>query len=170
METSKAKTPYLHHLMLDVKNMRVKHVRKMFVLLREMSTELQLSDMEHRTDWVQFEEFNKGLSLLVVQHGLTLGEFATGYVLNVQGRQRGGALEPEIPEENEVTTKKEPAAKKEPSAKKKPAAKKEPSAKKEKPAANELPATKKRKAPEDNATSNKKTATGTATASRNKKK
>ena len=164
METSKAKNPYLHHLMLDVKNMRVKHVRKMFVLLREMSTELQLSDMEHRTDWVQFEEFNKGLRLLVVQHGLTLGEFATGYVLNVQGRQRGGALEPEIPEENEVTTKKEPAAKKEPSAKK------EPAAKKEKPAANELPATKKRKAPEDNATSNKKNATGTATASRNKKK
>jgi hypothetical protein len=85
------KNPYLQHLMLDVKNMRVKHVRKMFVLLREVGTELHLSDMEKKTDWAEYEEFNKRLSLLVVQHGLTLGEFATGYVLNVQARQRGSS-------------------------------------------------------------------------------
>lgn len=82
------KNQYLEHLMLDVKNMRVKHVRKMFVLLRELGTDLHLEDMEHKTDWYEFDEFNKRLQLLVVQHGLTLGEFATGYVLNVQSRSR----------------------------------------------------------------------------------
>jgi hypothetical protein len=80
--------PYWHHLMTDVKNLRVKHVRQMFVLLRELGTELQLSSMEHKTDWAEYEEFNKRLRLLVAQHGLTLGEFATGYVLNLQARQR----------------------------------------------------------------------------------
>lgn len=78
---------YLQHLTQDVKNMRVKHIRQMFVLLRELGEDLKLADLEHKTDWVEFESFNNRLQLLVVQHGLTLGEFATGYVL---GRQKTG--------------------------------------------------------------------------------
>lgn len=98
------KNQYLEHLMLDVKNMRVKHVRKMFVLLREMGTDLHLEDMEHKTNWSEFEEFNKRLQLLVVQHGLTLGEFATGYVLNVQNRQRTGpSTPPTTPKKRKAT-------------------------------------------------------------------
>ena len=99
------KNQYLEHLMLDVKNMRVKHVRKMFVLLRELGTDLHLEDMEHKTDWSEFDEFNKRLQLLVVQHGLTLGEFATGYVLNVQGRSRTPAMEDEpVPKKRKVSS------------------------------------------------------------------
>lgn len=79
---------YFQNLMLNVKNMRVKHVRKMFVLLREIGTDLQLSEMKDRQNWTQFHELNKRLQVLVVEHGLTLGEFATGYVLNIQTRQR----------------------------------------------------------------------------------
>lgn len=86
--------PYFQSLMLDVKNMRVKHVRKMFVLLREIGAELQLSEMKDRTDWASFHEFNECLKMVVVEHGLTLGEFATGYVLNIQTRTRDPMTEP----------------------------------------------------------------------------
>lgn len=89
-------TPYLQNLMLDVKNMRVKHVRKMFVLLREIGTDLHLSDMEHKTDWAEYKDLNTRLQTLVVQHGLTLGEFATGYVLNIQARQRVSEAEKQV--------------------------------------------------------------------------
>jgi hypothetical protein len=102
--TTPPTTPYLQHLMLDVKNMRVKHVRKMFVLLREIGTDLHLSDMEHKTDWAEYTELNNRLQTLVVQHGLTLGEFATGYVLNIQARQR--VVVPEV--EKKVETKPTP--------------------------------------------------------------
>ena len=93
--------PYLQRLALDVKHMGVKHVRKMFVLLRTIGADLHLSDMEQKTDWASYEELNVRLQTLVVPHGLTLGEFATGYVLNIQSRQR--------PSEKET-----PAAKKQP--------------------------------------------------------
>ena len=85
---------YLQHLMVDVKNMRVKHIRKMFVYLREMSAELKLNEMKDRSNWASFEEFNNKLKTLVVQHGITLGEFATAYVLNIQSRQRVPPAEP----------------------------------------------------------------------------
>ncbi len=80
--------PYLSNLMLDVKNMRVKHVRKMFVFLRELGTNLKLSELKNKKDWSNFGELNHKLGLLVVEHGITLGEFATGYVFNIQARQR----------------------------------------------------------------------------------
>ena len=86
---------YLQNLMLDVKNMRVKHVRKMFVLLREMSASLNLAGQEKRTDWVAYDAFNDKLQTLVLDHGITLGEFATGYVLNIQSRQRTTLVEDE---------------------------------------------------------------------------
>ena len=80
--------PYFSNLMLDVKNMRVKHVRKMFVLLRELGTDLKLAELQDKKDWSTFYELNQKLGLLVAEHGLTLGEFATGYVFNIQSRQR----------------------------------------------------------------------------------
>lgn len=80
--------PYFLNLMLDVKNMRVKHVRKMFVLLRELGTDLKLAELQDKKDWSTFQELNQKLDLLVVEHGITLGEFATGYVFNIQSRQR----------------------------------------------------------------------------------
>ena len=80
--------PYFSNLMLDVKNMRVKHVRKMFVLLRELGTDLKLAELQDKKDWSTFNELNQKLGLLVAEHGLTLGEFATGYVFNIQSRQR----------------------------------------------------------------------------------
>jgi hypothetical protein len=80
--------PYFQNLMLDVKNMRVKHVRRMFVLLRELGTELKLGELQDKKDWSSFQKLNEKLGLLVVEHGLTLGEFATGYVFNIQARQR----------------------------------------------------------------------------------
>ena len=88
---------YLQHLMTDVKNMRVKHIRKMFVYLREISAELKLNEMEARSNWASFEEFNNKLKTLVVQHGITLGEFATAYVLNIQSRQRVPPVQPLAP-------------------------------------------------------------------------
>lgn len=88
--------PYLLNLMLDVKNMRVKHVRKMFVLLRELGTELRLAELQDKKDWSSFQELNQKLDLLVVEHGITLGEFATGYVFNIQSRQREPVSVPKI--------------------------------------------------------------------------
>lgn len=98
--------PFLSQLMLDVKNLRVKHVRKMFVLLRELGTELQLAELSDKTDWSGFTEFNNKLQLLYVEHGLTLGEFAVGYVLNTQTRQRDSQKQEEepTPKKNKKTT------------------------------------------------------------------
>jgi hypothetical protein len=87
-------SPYFQQLMYDVKNMRVKHVRKMFVLLREVGVDLKLNELQNKTDWSTFSELNTRLNTLVVQHGITLGEFATAYVLNIQSRQRGPTTEP----------------------------------------------------------------------------
>lgn len=97
MEPVITQNPYFHNLMLHIKNMRVKHVRKMFVLLREIGTDLNLASLEHKTDWVSFDALNKRLQVLVVQHGLTLGEFATGYVLNIQARQRATPVSAPVP-------------------------------------------------------------------------
>jgi hypothetical protein len=60
----------------------------MFVLLRELGTELKLGELQDKKDWSSFQKLNEKLGLLVVEHGLTLGEFATGYVFNIQARQR----------------------------------------------------------------------------------
>lgn len=90
--------PYLLNLMLDVKNLRVKHVRKMFVLLRELGTELKLAELQDKKDWSSFQELNQKLDLLVVEHGITLGEFATGYVFNIQSRQREPVSVPKVKE------------------------------------------------------------------------
>lgn len=98
--------PYLQNLMRDVKNMGVKHVRKMFVLLRMVGTDLRLCDMEPKTNWADYSDLNDRLHTLVVQHGLTLGEFATGYVLNIQARQR-----PTTCKEESVTPAKNPPQK-----------------------------------------------------------
>lgn len=93
--------PYLLNLMLDVKNLRVKHVRKMFVLLRELGTELKLAELQDKKDWSSFQELNQKLDLLVVEHGITLGEFATGYVFNIQSRQREPVSVPKVKETTE---------------------------------------------------------------------
>lgn len=103
---------YLNNLMLDVKNMRVKHVRKMFVYLREMGTELGLHEMKDRTDWASFEALNNKLKTVVVEHGITLGEFATGYVLNIQSRQRNTVEEAQpVPTPASTEVKEEPGTK-----------------------------------------------------------
>ena len=74
--------------MADVKNLRVKHVRKLFVLLREVGSACHLAELEEKRDWSAYEEFTNQLQTVVVEHVLTLGEFATGYVLNIASRQR----------------------------------------------------------------------------------
>lgn len=89
---------YLQNLMLDVKNMRVKHVRQMFVLLRQIETDLTSQELTER------------LQLLVVKHGLTLGEFATGYVLNLQSRQRTPAVTEKQPRKRSAPSATEPKA------------------------------------------------------------
>lgn len=107
--------PYFLNLMLDVKNMRVKHVRKMFVLLRELGTDLKLAELQDKKDWSTFHELNQKLGLLVAEHGLTLGEFATGYVFNIQSRQREPAataavVAPASKTKPKKATKTEPAS------------------------------------------------------------
>ena len=110
--------PYFSNLMLDVKNMRVKHVRKMFVLLRELGTDLKLADLHDKKDWSTFQELNQKLGLLVVEHGLTLGEFATGYVFNIQSRQRETApklkkkASPALPAKTNLTPEQKPTTRK----------------------------------------------------------
>jgi len=97
---------YLNALMADVKNLRVKHVRKLFVMLRDVGTACNLASLESKTDWSNYDEFTRQLQTVVVEHGLTLGEFATGYVLNIVSRQRDKDLLEEKEEEESNSSSK----------------------------------------------------------------